>query len=342
MQNKRKICKAVSKVFSSVTEALGTFIQEMAAADDSATTSSRRSKRKMAANHEEESAGPSLRRSKRNRTVHHHEDEEDTEEDPDYEEDELDYGDDEEPDTSSDDGSLGMDFEDEPDVSSDNESLSPGPEDAPEDAPNHRDTAGQEPSMDDIEDFVPLSSRLKKIQSGEYKDFAPLEVIAPDIPAQQAPTVKKLGNLESRHARLKLPEPPTRVDEVDKTNGNINCSIRDSAPAKDAVQPAISPNKPANTNAAASKQADREIATAPANVQLQTASGAKVRSWDFPPPSFDIMESIEEPTPPAQATRRTLLKQAAETTPPTIDLDPLGMRYSPCHLISLHPTFLSC
>ena len=87
LQNKRKICETVSKVFSSVTEALGTFIQEMAAADDSATTSSRRSKRKMAANHEEESAGPSLRRSKRNRTAHHHEDEEDTEEDPDYEED---------------------------------------------------------------------------------------------------------------------------------------------------------------------------------------------------------------------------------------------------------------
>ena len=174
----------------------------MAAADDSATTSSRRSKRKMAANHEEESAGPSLRRSKRNRTVHHHEDEEDTEEDPDYEEDELEYGDDEEPDTSSDDGSLGMDFEDEPDVSSDNESLSPGPEDAP----NHRDTAGQEPSMDDIEDFVPLSSRLKKIQSGEYKDFAPLEPVAPHIPAQQTPTMKKLGKAENRHAMLKLPE----------------------------------------------------------------------------------------------------------------------------------------
>ena len=243
MQNKRKICKAVSKVFSSVTEALGTFIQEMAAADDSATTSSRRSKRKMAANHEEESAGPSLRRSKRNRTVHHHEDEEDTKEDPDYEEDELEYGDDEEPDTSSDDGSLGMDFEDEPDVSSDNESLSPGPEDAP----NHRDTAGQEPSMDDIEDFVPLSSRLKKIQSGEYKDFAPLEAVAPHIPAQQTPTMKKLGNAENRHARLKLPELPIRVPEVDKTNGNRNCSIRESAPA--------------NTN-----------------VELQSASGAKVSS----------------------------------------------------------------
>ena len=309
------MCEAVSKVLSSVTEALGTFIQEMVAADDSATTSLRRSKRKRAVNHEEESAGPSLRRSKRNRTVDHHEDEEDTEEDPDYEEDELNYEDDEEPDTSS-----------------DNESLDPDLEDAPDDAPNHRDTAGEEPSMDDSEDLVPLSSRLKRIQSGEYKDFAPLEVIAPDIPAQQAPTVKKLGNLESRHVRLKLPEPPTRVDEVDKTNGNINCSIRDSAPAKDAVQPAISPNKPVNTNAATSKQADREIATAPANVQLQTASGAKVRSWDFPPPSFDTMESIEEPTPPAQATRRTLLKQAAETTPPTIDLDPPGMRYPPLSL----------
>ena len=144
--------------------------------------------------------------------------------------------------------------------------------------------------------------------------------------------MKKLGNPENRHARLKLPEPPTRVDEVDKTNGNINCSIRDSAPAKYAVQPAISPNKPANTNAAASKQADREIATAPANVQLQTASGAKVRSWDFPPPSFDIMKSIEEPMPPAEATRRTLLKQAAETTPPTIDLGPPGMHYPPLSL----------
>ena len=296
MQNKRKICKAVSKVFSSVTEALGTFIQEMAAADDSATTSSRRSKRKMAANHEEESAGPSLRRSKRNRTVHHHEDEEDTEEDPDYEEDKLEYGDDEEPDTSSDDGSLGMDFEDEPDVSSDNESLSPGPEDAPEDAPNHRDTAGQEPSMDDIEDFVPLSSRLKKIQSGEYKDFAPLEAVAPHIPAQQTPTMKKLGNAENRHARLKLPELPIRVPEVDKTNGNRNCSIRESAPA--------------NTN-----------------VELQSTSGAKVSSWDFPPPMFDIMESIEEPTSPVQITCRTLPKQAAETTPPTIHLDPPGMCY---------------
>jgi len=243
LQNKRKICETASKVFSSVTEALGTFIQEMAAADDSATTSSRRSKRKMAANHEEESVGPSLRRSKRNRTVHHHEDEEDTEEDTDYEEDELEYGDDEEPDTSSDDGSLGMDFEDEPDVSSDNESLSPGPEDAP----NHRDTAGQEPSMDDIEDFVPLSSRLKKIQSGEYKDFAPLEAVAPHILAQQTPTMKKLGNAENRHARLKLPELPISVPEVDKTNGNRNCSIRESAPA--------------NTN-----------------VELQSASGAKVSS----------------------------------------------------------------
>ena len=292
MQNKRKICETVSKVFSSVTEALGTFIQEMAAADDSATTRSRRSKRKMAVNHEEESAGPSLRRSKRNRTVHHHEDEEDTEEDPDYEEDKLEYGDDEEPDTSSDDGSLGMDFEDEPDVSSDNESLSPGPEDAH----NHRDTAGQEPSMDDIEDFVPLSSRLKKIQSGEYKDFAPLEAVAPHILAQQTPTMKKLGNAENRHARLKLPELPIRVPEVDKTNGNRNCSIRESAPA--------------NTN-----------------VELQSASGAKVSSWDFPPPTFDIMESIEEPTPPVQITCRTLPKQAAETTPPTIHLDPPGMCY---------------
>ena len=321
------MCEAVSKVLSSVTEALGTFIQEMAATDDSATASLRRSKRKRAVNHEEESAGPSLRRSKRNRIVDHHEDEEDTEEDPDYEEDELNYEDDEEPDTSSDNGSIGTDFEDEPDVSSDNESLDPDLEDAPDDAPDHRDTAGEEPSMDDSEDLVPLSSRLKRIQSGEYKDFAPLEVIAPDIPAQQAPTVKKLGNLESRHARLKLPKPPTRVDEVDKTNGNINCSIRDSAPAKDAVQPAISPNKPANTNAAASKQVDREIATAPANVQLQTASGAKVSSWDFPPPTFDIMESIEEPTPPVEITCRTLPKQAAETTPPTIHLDPPGMCY---------------
>ena len=321
------MCEAVSKVLSSVTEALGTFIQEMAATDDSATASLRRSKRKRAVNHEEESAGPSLRRSKQNRTVDHHEDEEDTEEDPDYEEDELNYEDDEEPDTSSDNGSIGTDFEDEPDVSSDNESLDPDLEDAPDDAPDHRDTAGEEPSMDDSEDLVPLSSRLKRIQSGEYKDFAPLEVIAPDIPAQQTPTVKKLGNPESRHARLKLPEPPTRVDEVDKTNGNINCSIRDSAPAKDAVQPAISPNKPANTNAAASKQADREIATAPANVQLQTASGAKVSSWDFLPPAFDIMESIEEPTPPVEITCRTLPKQVAETTPPTIHLDPPGMCY---------------
>ena len=101
--------------------------------------------------------------------------------------------------------------------------------------------------MDDIEDFVPLSSRLKKIQSGEYKDFAPLEAVAPHIPAQQTPTMKKLGNAENRHARLKLPELPIRVPEVDKTNGNRNCSIRESAPA--------------NTN-----------------VELQSASGAKVSS----------------------------------------------------------------
>jgi hypothetical protein len=95
------------------------------------------------------------------------------------------------------------------------------------------------------EDFIPLSKRLKRIQSDAFKDFTPLEVQPPSLSAEQSATVKKLGNAHNRRARLKLPELPTSAVEVDKINSNTNnssmaigkcCSFKESAPANDGLQ----------------------------------------------------------------------------------------------------------
>ena len=92
-QKKRKICEAVRKVLSGVTEALGTFIQDLATVEDG------------------DLAESSVRRSKRRRIAKHYEEvqEEETEEDPDYEAEEQEFL------GSSNEGSLGLDSEDDMD-----------------------------------------------------------------------------------------------------------------------------------------------------------------------------------------------------------------------------------
>ena len=92
MQKKRKICEAVSKALSGVTEILGTFIQDLCAA--------------------EETAGASISRPKRRRVLKH--DDEEESEDPDYKEDETEeesedsyYSEEDGMEDNSDDGSTG-------------------------------------------------------------------------------------------------------------------------------------------------------------------------------------------------------------------------------------------
>ena len=65
-----------------------------------------------------------------------------------------------------------------------------------------------------------------------------------------------------------------------------------------------------------------------------SASVAKSSSWDFPPPSFNIMEEIEELTPRGEGTSRSHQKQAlaiAAAMSHTINtpITPLGMSTPP-------------
>ena len=282
MQKKRKICEAVSKALSGVTEIIGTFIQDFCAA--------------------EETAGASTSRPKRRRVVKY-DDEEEESEDPDYKEDETE----EESEHSY--------YSEEDGMEDNNDNGSTGP--PPEDEPAGVDAPGDAPYIEENEDLVPLSTRLKRFQSIATKNAQGSSAAAPQgiaecLPPEKSPVVQKLGNVDARHARLKLPDIPTSAAKADKNNvaTDKGCSSKESVPtvSKHHIATprtnAVQDDKNNNTTKQSSSTPGMDKARA--NVVLESASSSKVRPWDFPVdvPEFDIMKSIEEATP-------------LETCPPT-------------------------
>ena len=124
--------------------------------------------------------------------------------------------------------------------------------------------------------------------------------------------MQKLGNVDARHARLKLPDIPTSAAKADKNNvaTDKGCSSKESVPTvrkHHIATPrtnAVQDDKNNNTTKQSSSTPGMDKARA--NVVLESASSSKVRPWDFPVDvsEFDIMKSIEEATP-------------LETCPPT-------------------------
>ncbi|KAG2629464.1 hypothetical protein PVAP13_3KG468401, partial [Panicum virgatum] len=250
----------------------------------------------------EETARASTSRPKRMRVLKH-DDEEEESEDPDYKEDETEeesedsyYSEEDGMEDNSDDGSTGPPPEDEP-----------AGVDAPRDAPY----------IEENEDLVPLSTRLKRFQSIATKNVQGSSAAAPQgidecLPPEKSPVVQKLGNIDARHARLKLLDIPTSAAKADKNNvaTDKGCNSKESVPtvSKHHIATprtnAVQDDKNNNTTKQSSSTPGMDKARA--NVVLESASNSKVRPWDFPidVPEFDIMKSIEEATP-------------LETCPPT-------------------------
>jgi hypothetical protein len=146
----KKICEAVSKALSGVTEVLGTFIQEMAALEESAGPSLRRSsgrgqrivmKKTMTLRKirtMKKKMNLTMEMMKMNLTIR---------------------------------VSITRALEWTPRM---NLTTETPPGDAPPtDEPAHGDDPCDAPSTDENEDFIALSRRLKGIQSGAFKDFVP-------------------------------------------------------------------------------------------------------------------------------------------------------------------------
>ena len=107
----------------------------------------------------------------------------------------------------------------------------------PEDEPAGVDAPGDAPYIEENEDLVPLSTRLKRFQSIATKNIQGSSTAAPQgivecLPPEKSPVVQKLGNVDARHARLKLPDIPTSVAKADKNNvaTNKGCSSKESVP----------------------------------------------------------------------------------------------------------------
>jgi len=212
--------------------------------------------------------------------------EEETEEDPDYEAEEQEFL------GSSDEGSLGLDSEDDMDH-----------------AGNPNDIGG----MEEDEDLVPLSTRLNKFKSvakepvssygtvsgantrgddtiqvqNKIEPRGDAPALATTVPAaQEDQEGKKLGSFHTRRERLMLPpKPPMTVNDNKNTPSTKICSNID--------EDSMSSGKRAGPS----------------------ASGGKRSSWDFPPTEFDIMGSLEEPTPPGEGTSGSHPIQFHDTTP---------------------------
>ena len=224
----------MSKVLTGVSELLGTFIQDMADA--------------------EETPKPELRRSKRSKTAQQSENdgEEDIDEDPDYD-------DGEEWISSSEDGS-DEDFESEDNQDEEGEDE------------QEQGEKEEEEEEEEEEDLVPISRRLKRMQSATSQAGRVQTATATDS-SVGIPTLQPMGStgsLISRRSRLILPDKLTNgVDGINMVGAtDQGCSSRDQK----------------HSNEATSSKA--------------VVGDVKGSSWDFPAPDCDIMKFIVDPTPP--------------------------------------------
>ncbi|RLN25608.1 hypothetical protein C2845_PM07G17890 [Panicum miliaceum] len=182
------------------------------------------------------------------------------------------------------------------------------------------------PSTEDSEDLVPLSKRIKRLQSGATKNAQ--ENTASDPPAltgEQPSTVKKIGNVETRRTRLKLPEKPTTVVEVDKNNKNRDhssiaidkgCSFRESAPTVSKHHTAAEDDKNNSTKKQPSS-AHIVMDKAPANVELRPTNQGSSWSLDGVPADEYIEWEAEVIRIHEQA--KANLKTGSTSTTPSIE-----------------------
>ena len=215
----------------------------------------------------EETPKPELRRSKRSKTAQQSENdgEEDIDEDPDYD-------DGEEWISSSEDGS-DEDFESE-----DNQD---------EEGEDEQEQGEKEDDQDE-EDLVPISRRLKRMQSATSQAGRVQTATATDS-SVGIPTLQPMGStgsLISRRSRLILPDKLTNgVDGINMVGAtDQGCSSRDQK----------------HSNEATSSKA--------------VVGDVKGSSWDFPAPDCDIMKFIVDPTPPQKVSN-------------TQGLDPIGNEF---------------
>ncbi|KAG2557289.1 hypothetical protein PVAP13_8NG247500 [Panicum virgatum] len=166
--------------------------------------------------------------------------------------------------------------------------------------------------MEEDEDLVPLSTRLNKFKSvakepvSSYGTVSGANTVGDDTiqvqnkieprgdalaPATTVPAAqedqegKKLGSFHTRRERLMLPpKPPITVNDNKNTPATKICSNID--------EDSMSSGKRAGPS----------------------ASGGKRSSWDFPPTEFDIMGSLEEPTPLGEGTSGSHPIQFHDTT----------------------------
>jgi hypothetical protein len=279
LQNKRKLCDAVGRVLSSVTDVLGSFVQEVGNMEFTA----------------QDKPEPSLRRSKRHRTAQPppaNDDFLDEEEESDYEqeseeEEESDYAsdsEDEDPGAHHNDGNTqattpvaepvdGLPSHNT--MSGDNEKEKMGGDGRSRLAPiaednegAHKDEAsrlpnvsGQNQEEEEDEDNVPLIRRMNKIRGT-------VEQVATSVPLEILPSTHK-RNLGERRARLRLPDAtsggnvPSRVATVG--NSGQGCSLRRT------------------------KSADESL--------LENHSSPLItrsNSLDFTPPDFNLLKFVDE------------------------------------------------
>jgi len=149
---------------------------------------------------------------------------------------------------------------------------------------------------EDSDDLAPLSTRLKEIQSAQSKASRPdtggrANSIGGTKQAAQnkeseVKEANKPGIMNTLRSKLKLPDIPTKAGQ----HADLSDKGK-AATAKNMVEGCTSRGK------------------SPATL----ASVAKSSSWDFPPPGFDIMKSIEEPTPPGEGTSGSHQNQVPST-----------------------------
>ena len=149
------------------------------------------------------------------------------------------------------------------------------------------DEDGQEEEAEDSQDLVPLSTQLKRVQSAQNKAGSP---------KTQVKAADKSGNLNTLHSKLKLPDNPMNAGKHDDMTDE-GCSAREGNHVKAKC---------------AEKNMDEEC-TSRGKSPAISASVGKASSWDSPPPGFDIMKSIEEPTPPGEGTSGSHQNQVPST-----------------------------
>jgi len=237
-------------------------------------------------------ATSNLRRSKRRRTVPQELDDGKAEEEPEVDEEETDQ-----------DSDYAEDEDEEEWISSSED----GGSDQGAENEDGRD------KEEDSDDLAPLSTWLKEIQSAQSKTSRPdiggrANNIGGTKQAAQnkeseVKEANKPGIMNTLRSKLKLPDIPTKAGQ----HADLSDKGK-AATAKNMVEGCTSRGKSPATS----------------------ASVAKSSSWDFPPPSFNIMEEIEELTPRSEGTSRSHQKQApaiAAAMSHTINtpITPLGM-----------------